>query len=224
MSAPAVEVCTRRADAIFTTCKCTPCRERRARVQKVVDVYGPQSHRVPSEAAWKRIEALLDRGWSAPAIATASGIRGRYVEQIISRWRTTGTQTRIGPIRAGVLAALPLVDPPGKVPGRIAPRVPALGTQRRLRALATMGWPISAVAERAGLEDHAAGLRYIRQGKWQRCPEGWAIAVAKAYREMVRLPPPSSRSASYSRNKALSLGWLGPASWHDPDTDPAPVR
>ena len=206
--------CTRRGDAVFTECRCAPCTTRRRRARKMADTYGSSAYRVPSEDAWARIEALLERGWTPAQINRASGIHGRYVEQLISGWRTTGTQRRIGPVRAPLLAGLPLVDPPSPA------RVPALGTTRRLRALARMGWPVSAIAFKADLEAHTTALGQIRLGQWETVPPEWASAIKYVYREMMLRTAPRSAGTARVLKSSQARGWPSPMHFHDPDTDP----
>lgn len=93
-------------------------------------------------------------------------------------------------------------------------RVPALGTQRRLRALARIGWSHTAIGDRLGWSRTAVG-KLLSQGTVNR---ETALAVAGFYREHAWETGPSAHAARI----AAKAGWPGPMDWDDPD-DPGEV-
>lgn len=102
--------------------------------------------------------------------------------------------------------------------------VPAIGTARRLQALAAAGWSSIAVADRLGL-DHGH-LRHVRAGDWPTVASTVAGLVSAAYPLMVRLPTPTARPSARARLAATVAGngWLPPAAWAGRDIDDPTVR
>jgi hypothetical protein len=91
-------------------------------------------------------------------------------------------------------------------------RVPALGTQRRIRALARMGWSQRSIGARLGVPGG-------RVGKWlaqQELSRDTAQRVAVLYRDLMLTAGPDDRE----RRRAERLGWPGPLDWDDIDRDP----
>lgn len=94
--------------------------------------------------------------------------------------------------------------------------VPALGTVRRLRALAVIGWSIDEVASRAGLFHRS--LLKVREGQRKEVRSSTWRAVRRVYAELENTPR-ADRAGKITRTLALAHGWLAPAWWDDPDRD-----
>lgn len=88
--------------------------------------------------------------------------------------------------------------------------LPAIGTTRRVQALASIGWRCSDLASRLGVT-HEAVAQLARGRTLVR--EGTAARVARLYAELCDTPGPSTDVARRSAAK----GWL-PPKWWDADT------
>lgn len=97
--------------------------------------------------------------------------------------------------------------------------VPAIGSVRRLRALAVIGWSVQAVAERADLFPRSLGK--VREGQRAEVHKSTHFAIRRVY-EQLEDHPRTTREGLITRTRALALGWLPPAMWDDPDRDREP--
>lgn len=91
--------------------------------------------------------------------------------------------------------------------------IPAVGSIRRLRALAAIGWGLEALAPHLGW--HWQRLGQIRSGRQQYVHRETHRAVAAVYRELADRSGSSRRSALYAERH----GWLGPLWWDDDTID-----
>lgn len=98
--------------------------------------------------------------------------------------------------------------------------VPAIGTVRRLRALAVIGWSIDEVAARAGLFHRS--LLKVREGQRAEVHSSTWRAVRRVYAELENTPK-TDRPGKITRTLALQHGWFPPAMWDNPDFDPEPT-
>jgi hypothetical protein len=93
-------------------------------------------------------------------------------------------------------------------------RVPALGSQRRIRALVRMGWSQRRLGARLGITGKAVGdvltYRYVNQA--------YAERIRELYWQLIDLPGPDLREA----RAAQRAGWPGPGDWDDID-DPGAI-
>lgn len=94
----------------------------------------------------------------------------------------------------------------------------AIGTTRRLQALAVMGWSLGQVSERTGLDPDY--LDKIRKGSevtlWDQ------EKIAALYRGAVIDPLSWCPARDEVQAQAISNGWQGPAAWDDIDHDEEP--
>jgi len=91
--------------------------------------------------------------------------------------------------------------------------VSSIGTQRRLRALAAIGWDINTLAHRGGYQPIA-----IRNWRAARCPrikKVQAARIAALYEQLCGTQGPSSRSRGHARRH----GWAPPLLWDELDID-----
>jgi hypothetical protein len=96
--------------------------------------------------------------------------------------------------------------------------VSSVGTQRRLRALAAIGWDINTLARRGGYEPIA-----IRNWRAARCPRikaTQAARIAALYEQLSGTQGPSSRSCGHARRE----GWAPPLLWDELDIDDPAVN
>lgn len=98
-------------------------------------------------------------------------------------------------------------------------RVPAVGSMRRLRALAVLGWPVSELAARVGMR--VEQVSRIRRGGY-----GWSVLASTArkvtacYDGLSMVPGPSTLTGLRARR----VGWVPPLAWEGVDMDdPAAV-
>lgn len=93
-------------------------------------------------------------------------------------------------------------------------QVSALGSLRRLQALAFMGWSAQEIAARYG--SHYRPLLKIRDGHRVRVAERTHRMVAAAFRDLAMTEAPG-HSGRVTRGRALARGWHGPLAWDDID-------
>lgn len=99
--------------------------------------------------------------------------------------------------------------------------IPALGTQRRIRALMALGWTSGDIANRCGWTTPQAvtvllsGRRYVYRST--------AEKIAAVYDQLSMTPGPSTRNW----REAARKGWPPPLAWDnidDPDERPRGIR
>ncbi|WP_396921614.1 hypothetical protein [Mycolicibacterium sp.] len=108
------------------------------------------------------------------------------------------------------IMAIPL--PKGFIPGG---EVPSLGTKRRIRALAAIGWPLKQQGRQLGKTDCARNL--LAGGEV--VLSSTALKVDQLYQQLSATAGPSNRSRLIARSK----GWPPPLAWDsidDPDELP----
>ena len=93
--------------------------------------------------------------------------------------------------------------------------VPALGTQRRIRALQALGWPIETIAAEAGWV-HGNSVTSIFQ--FESIQRRTRDRIANVYERLSATPGPSSRT----RILATRKGYAPPLAWDCIDTDEEP--
>jgi transcriptional regulator with XRE-family HTH domain len=199
-------------------CRCEPCRTagRRYRKSRFLALAQGTTRLVDAGPVKLHLIAAQQAGISVKAVAKAAG-----VSQTVAQDVRHGRHARIERRSAEAILA---VDP-----ARLRPmqgsRVLALGTVRRVRALAVLGWSGRAMAEQMGIS-HSAVSRALAGGY-----EVNSITrqrVAKGYRRLILIGPPqatpSERIASRkARERARVSGWAGPLDWEDIDNDEAPI-
>lgn len=103
----------------------------------------------------------------------------------------------------------------------LANAIPAwtpVGIQRRLRALAALGWSGKAVGDRIGSHGTTVNaLRRRENPKHVRYP--FAQRITALYEELCMTLPPTGSSATECRNEAVTKGWLPPLAWDDDTID-----
>ena len=98
--------------------------------------------------------------------------------------------------------------------------ISARGTQRRLQALAVMGWSVQEIADRTGLS--VSNLHQIRAGSLTGCRVRTYAIVRKEY-EQIWDRKRSGRYAIWTSNYAKAHGYHGPLDWVDIDRDEGPI-
>jgi hypothetical protein len=94
--------------------------------------------------------------------------------------------------------------------------VPAVGTQRRLQALAAIGWSSLAIADRLGVTPQTLRRLHGQRQCWTATRD----KIAALYDELSMTPGGNRRAATW----AAKRGWSVPLSWDDDEIDdPAAV-
>lgn len=151
------------------------------------------------------IEQLLANKWWLAEIARVSGVPRSNLQKIVTMSQVTHRDN----VRA--ILAVPVV-PILRTP--LGDRIHALGSARRLRALAWLGHPWKDVGAIAGMTQDR--LSAIACGNVDVIRPEEAPKIAAAFRRLSIKPGRMKQIATAARNK----GWHGPLDWDDID-DPA---
>ena len=156
------------------------------------------------------------------AALRAAGVGCEDVAALLGR--TPRSVLRYAYLRSGLvlaetvapILALPVpagVDAPGA--GGL---VDAVGTRRRLRALAVAGWCPEDVAAWSGV--HASTLARVREGHTSTVRASTRAAVAVVYAALCAWAPQEGRRRPERAVGAdVARGWVGPARWAGVDVD-----
>lgn len=191
--------CIRRRFSTWTSCPCAPCKADRARTRK--HSKAGILTRVTSDQAWAVLDEMLARDWTGAAIASACGIPNRTVWLILQESGSGHRRT------IGARLAAQIVNHGQPTAGNVG----AVGSQRKVRALARLGHPCSAIEEASGLP--RATITLITRGQTKRTKPHVAAAIDKAWREMCL----STGTCKRARNRAIAAGWPAPLAWDDID-------
>jgi hypothetical protein len=151
------------------------------------------------------IQQLLDNNWWLAEIARASGVPSSNLQKLLTVSKSTHRNTARAILAVSVVPILrtPLGD-----------RVHALGSMRRLRALAWLGHPWMDVGQYAGMTPDRLGVIANERVEVIRPDE--ARKISAAFRSLSTKPGRMKQIATWARNQ----GWHGPLAWDDID-DPA---
>lgn len=178
---------------------CEPCRKARAKHNKrtVVRLASGDRRRVPLGAdAWRIIHTT-----TRTELSRASGV----FPNMLSRYHSRGPDTIVlKSTRDRILAARPQSSP--------------VGLQRRVRALAAIGYSATDISRRAGYS-HPDALMTLRRGPgvpaFIRADN--AAAICRVYDELSMTPAPAGRTATRQIREARAKGWAPPLAWDDID-------
>lgn len=158
----------------------------------------------PAQPVRDHVQALLDIGWTATALAA---VHGGVSHGAISQLMRVGNETVQH--KTSTLLDLPYtLNVPDRVPDGL--KVPLLGVQRRFQALLALGWTNADMAAEGGssVRLNLSAHRHISARNWRR--------ANNVYLKLSSTPGPSDRT----RNQARRLGYAAPAAWDNID-DPA---
>lgn len=206
---------------ILDRCRCNPCARAHAAQEswrKRQRAYGRYDRYVDADAARGHVRSLMEQGMGLKRIVAVSGVpQGAIWKLMYGKRRGDGTQTpskRILRTTHDRIMATELDLADGAI-------VPAHDTGVRLRALVALGYSISELGRRLGIE----------RGNMTRVMDTDAsvvVAHARAaeglYDELSMLLPPQTthrerQVASRSRKYAKRRGWLPPLAL-DEDLNP----
>ena len=160
---------------------------------------GTWAGRVRPDECVEHVARLRADGMSARSIAAAAGVSLATVAALA--WPEHHSATRRW-VTASTAAAVLSVTDPRRVDAR--GMVLAVGTQRRLQALACLGWSVRRSMAMAHLDAHDVMRR-------TRVRKATADAVARLYDALSMTPGPSLTA----RTLAARRGWLPPLAWDD---------
>lgn len=143
------------------------------------------------------IEWLRTQGVGCVEIAKAAGVRKETVLAVSRRIRGVRPSTA-----ERILAVRPLSF-----------RVGITGSQRRLRALAALGWSGDEMAQRGGLD--ARLIRSVMNAEHDQMYRHHADAIARLYDTLSMALGPSAEA----RRRAAVKGWPPPLAWDDDTLD-----
>lgn len=161
----------------------------------------------------------MKRIWliSDVAIAAAVGLQKSTVSYLMEGRADRGGKLpeRISARVSDAILSFTLDDLPSNT------RINAIGSARRLQALAVKGWPLRAVAARGAAV--VTRLSVIRSGQPPTVFYTVAQGIRHAAEELEQLDPLDhlpKASVSYTRTHAAAQGWLPAAAWADAIDEP----
>ncbi|MBI1379445.1 MAG: hypothetical protein GC157_18500 [Frankiales bacterium] len=175
-------------------------RMKRYRLERARGVH----HRVPTDLIRSHIDRLHAAGMSNRAIVLAAGYSPETSLNTFLRRPSISRTT------AQRLLAVEPGTPP--VPGPNY-RISAVGSRRRLQALAAIGWTLPALAART--TETFPQLRAIREARHPTVRSGTAIEISRLYDALAMTPGPSA----LARTIAKQNNWAPPLAWDDDDLD-----
>lgn len=211
---------------MFDRCRCLPCaaansayENRRARLR----AYGRGTPNGWVNAAPVRahVQLLQAAGMGWKTVAGAADVAESTLCHLLYGRRRNGRQEpparRVNPEAARRLLAVPLPTAE-QLPGGVV--VPATGTQRRLQALACLGWSVGEVARQADLDRQ----RLDRAIRGQDVVASTVRIIAAVYERLWdQRPAPVTHAdkvaVSRTINRAARAGWAPPAAWDDDSID-----
>lgn len=203
---------------ISDACRCEPCTDaasaKSLRYERQL-VYGRRKPIawVDATTARQHVTRLRSDGYALHLIATTAGLDLSKVTRLIyglpSANQPPTPQIREADRDALMAVRLTWHDLPENA------LTPAIGSQRRLQALACLGWPTNRVAKRIGTtQSHLSGISHRK-----RITAGMARSIAAVYDELSMTPAPDGPYARRLRNHADSKGWAPPLAWDDDTID-----
>ena len=194
----------------------TPEQRARARVvdakrrkrNRLAEMRGEIIAPIPAAPVRQHARALIDLGWSCPAIIAATGCTGTS-EGL--RLLATSATRKAERKWAAILTMPVTLRVPETVPDDCL--VPYLGATRRVRSLMAAGWRHDDISAYIGRASH-----HISAGRYQRMTAiDWRIIDA-AYERLSS----GDGGSEATRTRARKAGYLPPFCWDDVD-DPAEV-
>jgi lambda repressor-like predicted transcriptional regulator len=199
-------------------CKCLACCDAYAAYQRNryrKRAYGTWQPLVDASPAREHLEALHAKGMSWEQMARVSGVLVEDLRRLRMPLGAKPRTERIRPERAELLLSIRFDPSPGTPKGLVS----ALGTARRLHALRAIGWPLAALAARAGIARHTLAM-VTRQATVQ---EATRAAVVELYDDLHDQDPRRHGVPEASMRRATTWasrqGWAAPNRWYDRDID-----
>ena len=176
---------------------------------------------VNADTVRAHLARLAARGIGYKRAAELAGVTVESVRVIVAGRRGSRRGELPQAVRYHLAAALLRVlgDEPDPV------LVPALGAQRRIQALACMGWSHSLLAARLGL--NAGNFHRVLRQEQIRPTTHWAVVAL--FDTLWNVAPPEATphekaAVTRARAHARENGWHAPLAWDDIDNDEAPAE
>lgn len=202
---------------VIDKCRCGTCRQSNREYVRWLSkqhAYGRPRY-VDATPAREHLRELMAAGMGHRRISHIAEVpHGTVSKLLYGNYHGRPPSKRIRQQTADRLLAVRL-DLADAVP------VPSVGTRRRLRALVAIGWSMSKLAERLGVQPGNFGpLIHSRE----RITRSTATAVSELYDQLWDQPPPEGThrdrvAASRARNYARRHGWVPPMAWDDDEID-----
>lgn len=211
-----------RAAYTLDHCRCRPCKDAQCAAEKIrvkQIAYGRWRPFVDAAPVLQHVRALMAAGMGWKRVAAAAGVSPSTVSKLLYGKAQAGPSLKMRAHTASRLLAVELDVAAGTF-------VPAAGTQRRLRALACLGWSDTLLAYRLGmtlanygtlcnLQTHvttrrAAQVRALYDDLWDRQPPN----ATRAERATV----------TRTLKRAAAAGWVSPLAWDDDTIDDPNAR
>ena len=178
-----------------------------------------ESLMVPVDAARERVRALRAAGIGLPRLVELTGVPG------MTLWRLTNEANRTLTSRDVERAVLEIEVPTQRVDPLLAPgaRVPVIPSQRRIRALAVVGYGQDHLLAHLGLKVGSCALNKVYSAALPSVTAKRHRAITEMFDELVWKRGPSTRATKDATRK----GWWGPWAWddiEDPDCVPDAVE
>ncbi|MFD9950552.1 hypothetical protein ACFWYW_57510 [Nonomuraea sp. NPDC059023] len=199
-------------------CRCTPCKAAKSRYdanRTRLIAYGQWETYTDVEPVRAHVAELMRHGLAKTTIADLAGVSHDCVLDLMAGRHSRGLYV----VNAQALLAVSFnLD---LLPARSA--VGAMGTRRRIQALAALGYSLTEQARRLG---RTVNNFHAVLGK-PKVFAGTARAVRDLYELLSMTPAPPSHGAKLARSMADRNGWLPPLAWDDiddPNEKPKGVR
>lgn len=194
--------------------------EKRRRDAKAAGTWQPF---IDAKPVREHLLALHAVGVTVHRVAALTGLSDNVVRGFTQATRAgqriNGRRSRTTPEVAQKILA---IDPAEAAPAKVL----AIGSLRRLQALAALGWPAQEVSRRTGI----SGQTVYNIGRQPFILASTAARVAAAYEQLRGKRPSrhtvSAQQISTARNRAASHRWPPPKYWDevgaidDPDFEP----
>lgn len=171
-----------------------------------------------NDEAWDAMDRILAKGWQPKAIAEVSGV-GLPTIHAQLRHRRDGARRKWSRASAErIITAAGRIDVEATT-GKLS----IVGTRRRLRALAAIGWGVRALIRAAVAEGHPpfpeSTLHYIRKGNDDHVTPASARWVAAVYEAFSMRPAPAGRAATATIRNANRNRWSPPLAYDEGSID-----
>lgn len=219
-------VCGTRAKYVAEGCRCTDCRKacsdyERWRTRQIA--YGRTAY-VDAEPVRAHLRALAEQGMGWKTAAARAELPPSTVSKLLYGQPSQGKAPSRRVRRRTAVALLEVTATLDNLAA--GARVPAAGSQRRLRALVAIGWSQRRLATRLGVQLNNLNRMLLHA-------DSVSARTARQAMELYALlweTPPAERdphtraSASRARNHALAAGWAPPQAWDDDRIDDPDCR
>lgn len=192
---------------LMRKCRCTVCRDANRRESKRYRVQGPRNTMVDATRTHLHIQSLLAAGMSFNALAKTAGYSSRnaLVSILESKRVRATTQARI-------LAVTIESDT------RPEAYVSALGSRRRLQALAAIGYSHRDLAAHLGVD--RGDIQHVQSGSQKTVRRFRAEAIAAMFDTLSMTLGGNTRAAAYAARQR----WAAPLAWDEGAIDNPKAR